>query len=247
MEEVKIDTTVETDSPDEAIHSSGKLTEHDIVERIYSAVLEQRLPPNTKLSESTLCESFGVGRMKVRHALLLLSSQGIVNLQSNRGAFIACPDSKESKDIFAARLALEPSVVRLVTKVVNEDDFKRLETLIKQEQIARESGNRRESIKLSGEFHVQLAATTGNAIIKRMLRELITRSSLIIGLFGTFGDNSCPEHEHSDILKALRDRDADDADQLIHQHLEHIEASLDFSSENNQSLDVSKILRSSGL
>ena len=65
--------------------------ENFIVERIYKAVMEQRLAPNTKLSEARLCEIFGVGRMRVRRALLLLSSQGIIELQSNRGAYVACP------------------------------------------------------------------------------------------------------------------------------------------------------------
>lgn len=224
--------------------SSSKSSVHDIVEKIYSAVLEHRLPPNTKLSESTLCESFGVGRMKVRQALLLLSSQGIVNLQSNRGAYIACPDRKESKDVFGARLALEPSVVRQVAMIADDNKFKILESIINEEQLSRDRGDRRESIRLSGEFHVQLAAATGNIVIKRMVRELVTRTSLIVGLFGIMGDSSCPEHEHLNILKALYERDAGKAANLVYQHLEHIEGSLNLSSGVKHQLDISSILRS---
>lgn len=227
----------------ESTAKTSKLSVNDIVEKIYSAVLEHRLPPNTKLSESTLCESFGVGRMKVRQALLLLSSQGIVNLQSNRGAFIACPNRKESKDVFGARLAIEPSVVRQVVMKADEKKFKILEALIYQEQESRDKGDRRESIRLSGEFHVQLAAATGNVVIKRMVRELVTRTSLIVGLFGTYGDNNCPEHEHLNILTALHERNAAEAAKLVYQHLEHIEASLNLSSVVEQQLDISRILR----
>ena len=86
--------------------------ENFIVERIYKAVMEQRLAPNTKLSEARLCETFGVGRMRVRRALLLLSSQGIIELQSNRGAYVACPDKSEANDVFAARMLIEPPLVR---------------------------------------------------------------------------------------------------------------------------------------
>lgn len=220
-----------------------KLTEHDIVEKIYSAVLEQRLPPNTKLSESMLCESFGVGRMKVRQALLLLSSQGIVDIQSNRGAFIACPDKKESKDVFGARLALEPSVVRQVAMIASEKELEALETIIKQEKLSRDAGNRRESIRLSGEFHVQLAAATGNIVLKRMVRELVTRTSLIVGLFGTYGVNNCHENEHMDIVNALYARDTSKATRLVYQHIEHIEASLNLSAASEQHLDLKDILR----
>jgi len=222
--------------------ADSKMDEHEIVERIYTAVLEQRLPPNTKLSEARLCESLGVGRMRVRRALLLLASQGIVDLHSNRGAFIACPDSNESKDVFGARLALEPSIVRQVASGADEKCFADLEELINLEQQSHDSSNRRESIRLSGEFHVQLASATGNAVLRRMVRELVTRTSLIIGMFGSPGVTSCPEHEHLDILDALRGRDADKAAELTRQHLEHIEASLDLSMGKSRHLDLNTIL-----
>ena len=222
---------------------SSKISIDEMVERIYTAVLEQQLPPNTKLSESTLCESFGVGRMKVRQALILLSSQGIVDIKSNRGAFIACPDSRESKEVFGARLALEPGMLRQAVSVAKKEDFQLLKEIIQQENQARKTGERRESIRLSGEFHVQLAALTGNRVIERMLRELVTRTSLIVGMFGSSGDHNCPEHEHQDILTALIDKNPDKAAGLVHQHLEHIEASLNLSSRTDQPFDVLSVLR----
>jgi DNA-binding GntR family transcriptional regulator len=219
-----------------------KMDEQEIVERIYKAVLEQRLPPSTKLSESILCESLGVGRTKIRRALLLLASQGIVDLHANRGAFIACPDSDESKDVFGARLALEPSIVRQVVAVAEDKCFVDLEGLINLEQQAHDSGDRRELIRLSGEFHVQLASATGNAVLTRIERELVTRTSLIIGMFGLPGAASCPQHEHIEILDALRERDANKAAELTLQHLQHIEASLDMSAGKSKKLDFDAIL-----
>lgn len=216
--------------------------EQQIVERIFAAVMERRLPPNTKLSESMLCETFGVGRMRVRRALLLLASQGIVNLHSNRGAFVARPDRKEARDVFDARLALEPSVVRQVAEAAGIGDLEALERHIELEQQAHNGRNRREAIRLSGEFHVKLAAATGNAVLTRMLRELVTRSSLIIGLFGMSGVSSCQEDEHLEILTAIRKQDSDRADALIRAHLAHIEADLDLSASRSEQPDLAEIL-----
>ena len=116
--------------------------EQRIVGRIYAAVMEQQLPPNTKLSESVLCESFGVGRMRVRHALLLLASQGIVDLHSNRGAFIACPSRDEARDVFGARLTLESNIVRQVAAQAGDEDFETLQRHIDFEQQARSQDER---------------------------------------------------------------------------------------------------------
>jgi len=216
--------------------------EHRIVDRITTAVMEHRLPPSTKLSEAKLCEAFGVGRMRVRRALLLLASQGIVDLRSNRGAFVACPDRKEAHDVFSARLAVEPSIVRGVAANAAAADLKALGDHIKLEQEARAKRRRRDVIRLSGEFHVKLAQVTGNAVLVRMVRELVTRTSLIIGLFANSDALSCKEDEHLGILKALRDRNSDRAEALMRDHLAHIEAGLDLSASESEEIDIGRIL-----
>ena len=217
-------------------------SEQEIVERIYEAVMEQRLAPRTKLSESMLCKAFDVGRMRVRRALLLLASQGIVDLHSNRGAFVASPDAKEARDVFDARMMLEPSVVRQLASGARSADLEALASHIEREEEARRGGERREAIRLSGEFHVRLAAATGNDVVTRMLRELVTRTSVIIGLFGSMGTSNCPEHEHADILDAVRSRDGDRAEVLIRTHLELIEADLDLSATGSNSTDLATML-----
>ena len=150
--------------------------ENFIVERIYKAVMEQRLAPNTKLSEARLCETFGVGRMRIRRALLLLSSQGIVELQSNRGAYVACPDKSEATDVFAARLLIEPPLVRLLAQNASDLDLTVLVDHIALEEAARARNERTEIIRLSGEFHTKLAQATSNKFIFRMMRELDRKS-----------------------------------------------------------------------
>jgi DNA-binding transcriptional regulator YhcF (GntR family) len=87
--------------------------EAHIVERIYEAVIDQRLAPGAKLSEASLCTAFGVGRMRIRRCLLILASREVVELQPNRGAYVAQPSAQQAREIFEARLAIEPSLARL--------------------------------------------------------------------------------------------------------------------------------------
>ena len=177
--------------------------------------MEQRLAPNTKLSEASLCETFNVGRMHVRRALLLLSSQGIIDLHSNRGAYVACPDKSEAQDVFAARTLIEPPLVRQLAQEPNEVSLALLTEHIALEDAARAQNERTEIIRLSGEFHTKLAQATGNKCISRMMRELVTRTSLIVGLFGSSENASCPDDEHTKILEAIKSRDAKQAEKLL--------------------------------
>lgn len=223
---------------------SSEPDENLIVERIYRAVMEQRLAPNTKLSEARLCETFGVGRMRVRRALLLLSSQGIIDLQSNRGAYVACPDKSEANDVFAARMLIEPPLVRQLAQDRTEMNLALLTDHIALEDAARRENQRTEIIRLSGEFHTKLAQATGNKFISRMMRELVTRTSLIVGLFGSSENASCPEDEHTHILQAIQARDPERAEQLLVSHLEHIQSGLDMETRQQPPDDLATILGS---
>ena len=216
--------------------------ENLIVERIYRAVMEQRLAPKTKLSESRLCDTFGVGRMRVRRALLLLSSQGIVDLHSNRGAYVACPDKSEANDVFAARLLIEPPLVRLLAQSANDINLMLLTEHIALEDAARSKNQRTEIIRLSGEFHTKLAQATGNSFISRMMKELVTRTSLIVGLFGSSENATCPDDEHAKILHAVQAYDPDKAAKLLISNLDHIQNGLDMDSRVEPKDDLATIL-----
>lgn len=218
------------------------LTERDIVERIYIAIMEQRLVPGTRLPEAKLCEAFGVGRMRIRRALLLLGNQGIVDLHSNRGACIACPAPSEARDVFATRQVIEPSISRWVIERASDEDINRLRQHIELEEKARANHDRREMIRLSGDFHNQLARASGNQVVTQLIRELVTKTSLIIGMFGQAGTSSCPEQEHEDILQAISDRRISTVERLIGQHLKHIESDVNLSTPRKGEDDLVRIL-----
>jgi len=227
------------------IHESDSALddEHKIVDRIYSAVMQQTLAPNTKLSESTICESFGVGRMKARRALLLLASQGIVDLRSNRGAFIASPGPDDANEVFEARIHIEPSLTAQVARQIDNQGLDQLRRHIGKETEARKFGDRQEIIRLSGEFHVLLANVSGNRFLTRTLRELVTRTSLIVAMFGSGQASCCREDEHEKLLEVIEARDADRAYALMQEHLEHITQDLDFTQSYKAESDLVSLLK----
>ncbi|WP_170418850.1 GntR family transcriptional regulator [Ruegeria atlantica] len=216
--------------------------EQMIVDRIYSAVMEQKLAPRTKLSELALCETFGVGRMRVRRALLLLSSQGIVDLQSNRGAYVACPSADEAREVFVARLMIETGIVRELASSIGENGVKSLRAHVEKEDVARKSDDRTEIIRLSGAFHVELARCNENSVLTRVVRELVTRTSLIVALFGTNQASTCPDDEHASIIDAIVSRDPQSAEEAIRHHLLHVQNSLDLEQTRKAEPDLVKIL-----
>ncbi len=227
-----------------SMRSPQDIDERAIVDRIFKAVMEQRLAPKTKLNEADLCETFGVGRMKVRRALLLLSSQGIVDLHSNRGAYIACPDAKEANDVFDARLHIEPSIVNSIALSNDKNGLEVLRDHVQMEKEARKAGSRPEIIRLSGEFHVKMVSVTGNDLLTKIIRELVTRTSLIVGLFGSGRGTSCREDEHEEITQAIENGNKDEAVRLVTDHLIHIKKGLELAKPTDIESSLANILRS---
>lgn len=222
---------------------AGSPEEQVIVDRIFSAVMEQRLAPRTKLNEAALCETFGVGRMRVRRALLLLGSQGIVELRNNRGAYVACPSAEEAAEVFEARMMIEPELVKAMAARVSLEAIADLRQHLEKEDAARRKRERSDLIRLSGEFHVMLAEGHGNAVLARVIKELVTRTSLIVGMFGLNRASTCPEDEHSRIVDAIAAGDGDAAARIVREHLEHIQHGLELTREDSVAPDLVKILK----
>lgn len=220
-----------------------ELSEEEIVARIFEAIIDQRLPPGTKLSEAALCEAFSVGRMRIRQSLLLLASREVVELQPNRGAFVASPSAEQAREVFEARLMIEPNVARLAAERATEDDLRMLERHLRLEHEAHHGNRRRDAIRLSGQFHVLLAELADNSVALRMVRELVTRTSLIIGIFGSPGVSNCRDEEHDEIVEALRKRDTELAAQIMSGHLHHIQEHLELNGPAEGASDLVAIFR----
>lgn len=217
-------------------------SEEQIVEKIFTAVMERRLRPGAKLSENALCEAFNVTRARIRRVLIMLAERGIVVLQPNRGAFVASPTPDEARHVFQARRTIERSIVEGAAPRISASEVDALRAHVAQEAKAAASGDRREAIRLSGEFHIRLADVAGNPVVARFLAELVARSSLIIALFGSRQLFSCSEAEHRQLLDALGQGDATRAAQLMDHHLGHLERELDIHDAAAETADIRRIL-----
>ncbi len=226
--------------------SSKSASKADIYERIYEAVVEHRLLPGTKLSEERVAELFSVSRTQVRGVLQRLAVEQLVTLIPNRGAFVTTPSADEAHDVLEVRRTLEPAIVlRLIDRIAEgkaPGAVKQLRALVKREQKAHENGDRRGSVRLSGEFHVQLAQLAGSSIMTRMMRELTPLTCLAILTFEAPTVAACPNDEHSRLIDAIEAGQTKVAVALMTDHLHHIERSLDLHQHADAEIDLAEAL-----
>lgn len=231
---------------DPAIEPPGMpgLSDAGIHERIVSAILDHRLIPGTKLVEDKLGQAFGVSRTRIRHVLIRLANEQLVTLTPHRGAAVARPGVEEAREVFEVRRLIEPTLLSRFMQVATAADLRRLAECIDQEEDARVRGDRRRAIRLSGDFHLLIGARSGHQTLDRVLRELVSRTSLVLMTYGTAEatgaarTSGCGCHEHRALLAAIRLRDERAASELMQRHLSHLEALLDFTLAERAPVDL---------
>lgn len=210
-----------------------------IRDRLRDAIVDRRLAPGTKLSEQEVGALFEVSRTQARAALQMLSFEGLVRIERNRGAFVANPAPDEARQVFAARRLIEPGIVAAAAARSGPADIATLRRHLAAEgrhMAERGPSARRAEIKASGEFHLLLAAMGGNPILGRFMEELVARSSLVIALYGRSGASSCGHDEHARIVDALENGASEAAQALVVRHIDHIAADLDLRARASLAL-----------
>ena len=228
--------------------TTGQLSDNDMYERMVSAILDHRLPPGTMLVEDKLAAAFGVSRTRVRPVLVRLANEQVVTLTPNRGASIAQPTPQEALEVFEARRLLEPRLVELFIANATDADIAALRTCIDDEEAARASGDMRRAIRLSGDFHLHIAQAAGHQTLGRILRELVSRTSLILMTYSPSHARereeatACGCREHRALIDAIRLRDAREAARLMLKHLARIETQLEFTPPAADTPDLAQLL-----
>ncbi|SAL34827.1 GntR family transcriptional regulator [Caballeronia udeis] len=200
-----------------------------LYQAIFDGVLNHRLTPGTKLPEPELCQLFSVGRAVVRRVLERLAYDGIVVLRPNKGAVIAEPTPEETREIFEARRSMERVLVEFAVHRATAHDIKELRRQLAEEHDAMHRFDQPSWARLASDFHLRIAALAGNSILQRYLTELVSRCSLIVGVYEPPGHAPCEHDEHAAIVDCIEARDAAGAIARMEAHLRELEERLETS------------------
>ena len=172
-----------------------------------------------------------------------LGNERLLELIPNRGAFVAAPSLEQARDIYEARRILEGGIAGHLAQLIDATAARELRAHLAREAAAFKSGDRAESIRLSGDFHQLLARATGSEFICRELQQLVSRTSMLVALFEPAQSTRCSCEEHEEIAQALLAGDGAAAMKAMHRHLALIETRLRPSRETPAG-DPIEVLRS---
>jgi DNA-binding GntR family transcriptional regulator len=195
----------------------------DLYSRVFDAILEQRIDATSRFTEESLAQMFNARRSDIRGVLTRLSHQQVIVLRANHRPRVAALDSEQTRQMLHARRLTEITLVRLACQPSRPQDLNPLRALIDSE---RQCTARGPAIRLSGEFHLQLAQMAGNAPLAHFLGSLVPLTSLAIAQADAQRVGYCDWQAHQEILNAVERRDGVAAETLLNRHLDYLEMAL---------------------
>ncbi|MEL7211118.1 MAG: GntR family transcriptional regulator [Pseudomonadota bacterium] len=192
----------------------------ELVARLRQAIVEGALEPGAKVPERELCETLGVSRTPLREALKVLANEGLVTLESNRGARISKVTMEGLEDAFPVIAVLEGLAGELACKVASDEQIAQI--VARHEDMFRhyEAGDRPAYFKANHDIHSALMTAACNEVLSQhyaMLSARVERARLLANV----SDSRWAEavEEHREIVKAIKARDGARLSDLLRRHL----------------------------
>lgn len=190
-------------------------------ESIKRDILGNRLRPGTKLTFRMLSESLGVSHTPVRESLERLYQEGYVKRVINRGYFVAEMDLQEVSELYQTREALELySLQAVLVHGLSQQALRALHEINERYHALCSQHLSRERLLVDREFHLALAALSGNTFLCRTLAGIFDRLILkrrVEGFHDTRGIE--PYEDHVRLLAAMAAGQGEQAQRILRHHI----------------------------
>lgn len=208
----------------------------EVFTSLYSQITNHKIKVGERLpTQETLSARFSVSRNTIREAITRLNVLGLVTTRQGSGTIVTRPTGESLADIRSSDLSLQPAAVteflearlfveratvRLVVMRATALDLKKLRENTDAQKQAVSAGDMEWLTRLDVEFHLSIAAITGNRVLNAFfqtiwekLRQFIRQASHMEGVAAE------SLQAHIRLLERIEARDADGAEHCLAEHL----------------------------
>jgi DNA-binding GntR family transcriptional regulator len=192
----------------------------DVLARLRTAILRGEFAPRQRLIETELAERYSTSRFVLRNALTRLATEGLVELQPNRGARVREISIDEAIEITEIRRAVEGLVAARAAERITGEETVTLRALgDEMADVVARSDMVRYS-ELNARLHGLIRSIGRHASATRIIEQLngqMVRHQFRLALVPGRPSVSLPEHLA--VIEAICARDPDRAEREMRAHL----------------------------
>ncbi len=182
-------------------------TVSDVYNHVRSMIINREVFPGNRLVEEDLAAAMHTSRATVRAGLTRLYYDGLVDIQRNRGTYVAQPNVVEMNHIYSLREVLETHAALLAMERITKAGIQRMEQCIEKQIELEKNYAMAEFVRLNQDFHWEIIKAAENAYLEKFLRELFNKSAIFLIFYDNSNSNKLTIETHKKLLDALKAKD----------------------------------------
>lgn len=192
-----------------------------VAHRLREMIIEGKLPAGMRLNERALCDQLQVSRTPLREAFRLLSADGLVQMQPNRGAQVVALSEKDIRESFEVMGALEALSGELACRRISDQEIAEVKALTFEMQACHARNDLPAYYHANREIHDRINAAGHNHLLSQVYTTINLRLQNL-----RFRSNLNQEkwdaamQEHIDMVGALSARDGARLAFIMRTHLQ---------------------------
>ena len=192
-----------------------------VAERLRVAIDSGELAPGVRLNEVELCNDMGVSRTPLREAIRSLATEGLVELQPNRGAIVSVISREDVTEILPIMASLEGLGGRLAAVNMEWEKILQVRNIHNQMIGHYRNGAVDDYFETNRLIHELITEGSGNQTLVDTINNLsakVRRARFSAHMTAESWAKAVAEHE--EIIDALESRDSDRLEAVLIQHIE---------------------------
>ena len=192
-----------------------------VVEFIKRCILDGELAPGEQVKEVILSELLGISRAPIREALQILTQDGLITSEPQKGKYIRKMTRQEIENEYEIGGILEGAGVAAALPLMNHVDIARLSGMIEHmARLAPRVGGLYEFTEVDDAFHSALLAHCANRRLVEMARSACTNISKFL-FYNHWNVLFTPQEfvdRHRDIFEAVQTRNPATVEESLREH-----------------------------
>lgn len=191
-----------------------------IADGVRAAIIEGAHPPGTRVRQEDLAEQYAASRVPVREALRILEDEGLITRIANSGTWVSALELAECEELYRVRERIEPLLLSMNVPLLDESELDLLDQLVVRMEAAADG---EEFLTLDRAFHLATYAAADTAMLRDTVVRLWNRTHHYRRAFTRVaradGDDAAVFLDHRLLVNAIRRRDVEEAEDVLHRHI----------------------------
>ncbi|MER5915273.1 GntR family transcriptional regulator [Streptomyces sp. NPDC001982] len=198
---------------------SRALLREQAVEVIRNMVVSGALASGDRINEVELAGRLGISRGPLREAIQRLSSEGVIELRQNRGAYVRAITPEDVRHMYEARELIEVRAAELAAEHASEADIVALRETLDGVRAALQN-DAGASYPQEADVHDLVLSLSGNRYLQQVGVDLQNRVRVARAKSGSSPGRAREAlAEHHEIVEAIAGRDGERAATAMANHL----------------------------